>query len=79
MSRKGQEKAIDTINKAGEAKNKEERLNEDQTPEIGQQQVTAQVFQSAIKRSLDEAKENVRISIYVARDQIPPYRTTLKN
>jgi hypothetical protein len=79
MSRKGQEKAIDTINRAGETKNKEERLNEDQTLEIGQQQVVTQVFQSAIKRSLDETKENVQKSIYDARGQIPRYITTVKN
>ena len=81
MSKREETKAIeDTKKVAGQAKSIEDKLEAVETlQEVGQQQVTAQEFQTTFDRSLDETKKNLRRSITEAKAQVPQYANALKN
>ena len=81
MSKREETKAIeDTKKVAGQAKSIEDKLEAVETlQEVGQQQVTAQEFQTTFDRSLDETKKNLRRSITEAKAQVPQYANAVKN
>ena len=81
MSKREETKAIeDTKKVAGQAKSVEDKLEAVETlQEVGQQQVTAQEFQTTFDRSLDETKKNLRRSITEAKAQVPQYANAVKN
>ena len=65
---------------AGQAKNVEDKLEAVETlQEVGQQQVTAQDFQTTFDRSLDETKKNLRNLITEAKAEVPQYTNAVKN
>ena len=81
MSKREQDKAIEDTKKVAEqAKSVEDKLEAVETlQEVGQQQVTAQEFQTTFDRSLDETKKNLRRSINEAKAQVPQYANIVKS
>ena len=79
--KKRRNKSIEDTKKVAEqAKSVEDKLEAVETlQEVGQQQVTAQEFQTTLDRSLDETKKNLRRSINEAKAQVPQYANVVKN